>query len=40
MKNISRRSFLKGAVAGTASVAAAGLLGGMAFAEGKYTPGT
>ena len=40
MKSISRRTFLKGAVAGTASVATAGLLGGMALAEGKYTPGT
>lgn len=42
MKDISRRSFLKGALAGTASVAAAGLLGGIAFAEGGavYTPGT
>ena len=40
MKDISRRSFLKGALVGTASVAAAGLMGGMALAEGKYTPGT
>lgn len=42
MKDISRRSFLKGALAGTASVAAAGLLGGISLAEEAaiYTPGT
>ena len=43
MKSISRRDFLKGAVAGTAAAAASGLLGSTAaFAEGEaiYTPGT
>ncbi len=47
MKNISRRDFLKGALAGTASVAAAGVLGAPVFAEsttegaaGSYIPGT
>ena len=41
MKNLSRRSFLKGALASTASVAAAGLLGTPVLAEGAiYTPGT
>jgi succinate dehydrogenase/fumarate reductase flavoprotein subunit/uncharacterized protein with FMN-binding domain len=44
MKNISRRDFLKGALAGTASVAAAGVFGAgtVALAEeaGVYTPGT
>ncbi|MCI6374218.1 MAG: FMN-binding protein, partial [Clostridiales bacterium] len=42
MKDLSRRSFLKGALASTASVAAAGVVG-MPFlvrAEGVYTPGT
>ena len=42
MKNISRKDFLKGALAGSASIAAAGVLGIPAFAEseGIYTPGT
>ena len=44
MKEVSRRSFLKNALAGTAAVAAAGALGvpALAMAEGKliYTPGT
>ncbi len=42
MKSISRRDFLKGALAGGASLAAAGVLGVPAFAEekGQYTPGT
>ena len=42
MKNISRKDFLKGALAGGASIAAAGVLGIPAFAEaeGIYTPGT
>jgi succinate dehydrogenase/fumarate reductase flavoprotein subunit/uncharacterized protein with FMN-binding domain len=44
MKSISRRDFLRGALAGTASVAAAGVLGAgpVALAEesGVYTPGT
>ena len=33
MKDISRRSFIKGALAGTASIAAFGLTNGHAFAE-------
>lgn len=43
MKELSRRSFLKGALASTASVAAAGLAGvtpAFAEAKGMYTPGT
>ena len=41
MSNISRRSFLKGALAGTASIAALGLTGITALAEEPlYTPGT
>ena len=42
MKNISRRDFLKGAMAGTAGIAAANLLGGFtAFAEdAKEAPKT
>ena len=41
MKDISRRSFIKGALAGTASIAAFGLTNGHAFAEESvYTPGT
>ncbi len=47
MKNLSRRDFLKGALAGTASVAAAGVLAAPVFAEsttegveGTYKPGT
>ena len=47
MSNVSRRSFLKGLAAGTASIGALGLAnaaGAMAFAEtsgkGIYTPGT
>ena len=43
MKEVSRRSFLKGALAGTAAVTAGSLgLSGIALAEGKavYTPGT
>ena len=38
----SRRDFLKGAAASAATVAAAGLVGGIAMAEGEaiYTPGT
>lgn len=43
MKEISRRSFLKGALATTATAAVAGVVGmpGMsALAEGVYTPGT
>ena len=41
MKELSRRDFLKGALAGTASVAALGLGGFPAFAEDAiYTPGT
>lgn len=40
MKNISRRSFIKSALAGTASVAALGLTGISALAEENlYTPG-
>ena len=41
MKSISRRKFLKGALAGTAGVALTSL-GGVSFAEGSaiYTPGT
>ncbi len=40
MKHLSRRSFLKGALAGTASVAATGILGVPVLAEGAiYTPG-
>ena len=41
MNTISRRSFIKGALAGTASVAALGLTGVSALAQDKlYTPGT
>ena len=44
MKSISRRDFLKGALAGTATVAAGSLLGTGALAESAgdavYTPGT
>lgn len=42
MKDLSRRSFLKGAIAGAASVAAVGVAGVPALvrAEGVYTPGT
>ena len=42
MKSISRRDFLKGALASGASLAAASVIGVPAFAEakGKYTPGT
>ena len=42
MKDLSRRSFLKGALASTASVAAAGVVGvpSLVCAEGVYTPGT
>ena len=42
MKDLSRRDFLKGILAGSASVAAAGVLGGTVFAEegAVYTPGT
>ena len=42
MKELSRRSFLKGALAGAASVAAVGVAGVPALvrAEGIYTPGT
>ena len=42
MKDLSRRSFLKGALASTASVAAAGVVGvpSLVRAEGVYTPGT
>lgn len=42
MKDLSRRSFLKGALAGAASVAAVGVAGVPALvrAEGIYTPGT
>jgi len=41
MSNISRRSFIKGALAGTASLAAMGLAGVSALAEDAiYTPGT
>lgn len=52
MKEISRRKFLKGALAGSAAAAAAGILGGQVFAEsttegttegsgsGQYIPGT
>lgn len=42
MKDLSRRSFLKGAIAGAASVAAVGVAGVPALvrAEGIYTPGT
>ena len=42
MKNISRRDFLKGALAGSAAVALSSVTGAAAFAEGKalYTPGT
>ena len=41
MGKISRRNFIKGALAGTASVAAFGLTGISALAEDKlYTPGT
>ena len=41
-KFLSRREFLKGAVAAGASAAAVGLFRVPAFAEGadKYTPGT
>ncbi len=43
MKEITRRSFLKGALAGTATAAVAGVVGmpaASALAEGVYTPGT
>ncbi|MER2150285.1 MAG: FAD-binding protein [Candidatus Limivicinus sp.] len=42
MKNISRREFLKGALAGTAAAALTSVTGVSAFAEetGIYTPGT
>ncbi len=42
MKQISRRDFLKGALAGSAAVALGSVTGISAFAEGKgiYTPGT
>ena len=41
MADLSRRSFLKGALAGTAAAAATGLTGITALAEGGiYTPGT
>lgn len=42
MKDLSRRSFLKGALASAASVAAVGVAGVPALvrAEGIYTPGT
>ena len=44
MKSISRRDFLKGALAGTATVAAGSLLGANVLAESAgdavYTPGT
>lgn len=52
MKEISRRKFLKGALAGSAAAAAAGILGGQVFARsttegttegsgsGQYIPGT
>lgn len=41
MKTISRRDFLKGAIAGTATVAAFGFGSGSAFAaDAIYTPGT
>ena len=38
MKNISRRDFIKGALAGTASMAAAGILGGCASGADGTTP--
>ena len=43
MNNLSRRDFLKGALAGTAAVALSSVTGVAAFAEGSkglYTPGT
>ena len=43
MKNISRRDFLKGALAGSAAVALSSVTGISAFAEETkaiYTPGT
>ena len=43
MKEISRRSFLKGALATTATAAVAGVVGipaAAALAEGVYKPGT
>ena len=42
MKNISRRDFLKGALASSATLAAASVIGVPVFAgeKGKYTPGT
>ena len=41
MKEISRRSFLKGALATTATAAVAGVVGiPAALAEGIYKPGT
>ncbi len=40
MSNISRRQFLKGLAAGTATMAAAGLSGVTAFADSTYNPGT
>ncbi|MBQ6374528.1 MAG: FAD-binding protein [Clostridia bacterium] len=40
-KNLSRRNFLKGSLAGAAAVTLTGLgVGGIAVAEGIYTPGT
>ena len=42
MKKITRRDFLKGALAGTATVAASGLMGSVGLADDAavYTPGT
>ena len=42
MKKISRRDFLKGALAGSATVAASSLMGSVVFADdgAVYTPGT
>ena len=41
MKELSRRSFLKGALAGSAALAAAAVTGVPVLAEGAiYTPGT
>ena len=41
MKNLSRRDFLKGALASTAAVAASSIVGAPVLAEGAvYTPGT
>ena len=39
-KNLSRRDFLKGAAAGAATLAASGIFGTIAGADGIYTPGT